>query len=403
MAELNVPNYMTNRPESIADLAESSMRMAGQGQAFGANQQKMADANQFKQAFQGGQPNMQDLYRIDPERAQTYQNSQLAGQTNQMQQASTAHKLGSQIATEIVGKVQAMGLDPSAPDFQQRLDQISAPYRPLMSSATGKPDSGEPMHWDSLMALKDLTPAESQKAEIAGKVAEQQALQPGNLYAKQQEESYKLPAELAKEQRGLANNVEVERQKSMLAEPGIKAKIEIDLADKYAKESKEYKSVEEASKKIDSLLNSATSSPASTLAAATAYMKLLDPGSVVRESELGMALNAQGVFDKMGNYTNMLVNGKVLTPSQTKDFKQAATAVLQASRDTQKMVDTGYKQQAESYGLNPKNILRQYGQDKLPASNGTNQRSIESYMQEWDSLPKGATFTKPDGTQVEKP
>lgn len=160
MAELNVPNYMTNRPESIADLVDSSMRMAGNAQTFGANQQKMANANQFKQAFQGGQPNMQDLYRIDPERAQAYQNSQLTGQTNQMQQASTAHKLGSQVATEIVGKVQAMGLDPSAPDFQQKLDQISAPYRPIMASATGKPDTGEPMHYDSLLALKGLTKTE---------------------------------------------------------------------------------------------------------------------------------------------------------------------------------------------------------------------------------------------------
>jgi len=61
-------------------------------------------------------------------------------------------------------------------------------------------------------------------------------------------------------------------------------------------------------------------SPAGDLAAATKIMKILDPGSVVRESELGMAMSATGVEDKVRNYANLVITGQKLTPAQRKDF-----------------------------------------------------------------------------------
>ena len=64
----------------------------------------------------------------------------------------------------------------------------------------------------------------------------------------------------------------------------------------------------------------AMASPAGDLAAATKVMKVLDPGSVVRESELGMAIAATGVEDRVKNYANMVITGQKLTPSQRKDF-----------------------------------------------------------------------------------
>jgi hypothetical protein len=60
--------------------------------------------------------------------------------------------------------------------------------------------------------------------------------------------------------------------------------------------------------------------PAGDLAAATKIMKILDPGSVVRESELGMAMAATGVEDRVRNYANMVITGEKLTPAQRKDF-----------------------------------------------------------------------------------
>lgn len=63
-------------------------------------------------------------------------------------------------------------------------------------------------------------------------------------------------------------------------------------------------------------------SPAGDLAAATKFMKLLDPTSVVRESELAMAMSATGALDKLYNYANLITTGQKLTPSQREDFRK---------------------------------------------------------------------------------
>ena len=63
-------------------------------------------------------------------------------------------------------------------------------------------------------------------------------------------------------------------------------------------------------------------SPAGDLAAATKFMKLLDPTSVVRESELAMAMLATGALDKLYNYANLITTGQKLTPSQREDFRK---------------------------------------------------------------------------------
>jgi hypothetical protein len=68
-------------------------------------------------------------------------------------------------------------------------------------------------------------------------------------------------------------------------------------------------------------------SPAGDLASATKFMKLLDPTSVVRESELAMAMQATGALDKLYNYANLISTGQKLTPSQREDFRSLAKAL----------------------------------------------------------------------------
>jgi hypothetical protein len=72
-------------------------------------------------------------------------------------------------------------------------------------------------------------------------------------------------------------------------------------------------------------------SPAGDLAAATKVMKILDPGSVVRESELGMAMAATGVEDRVKNYANMVITGQKLTPAQRKDFVDLSDKLYNAA------------------------------------------------------------------------
>ena len=95
-----------------------------------------------------------------------------------------------------------------------------------------------------------------------------------------------------------------------------------------------YKGFEEtkaAKLQIDQAAKMAT--PAGDLAAATKIMKILDPGSVVRESELGMAMAATGVEDRVRNYAQMVIDGTKLTPNQRKDFTELSSKLYNASAE----------------------------------------------------------------------
>lgn len=72
-------------------------------------------------------------------------------------------------------------------------------------------------------------------------------------------------------------------------------------------------------------------SPAGDLAGATKLMKLLDPGSVVRESELGMAMAASGLMDRVENFAKNVISGNKLTPTQRADFQRLADALYAES------------------------------------------------------------------------
>jgi hypothetical protein len=92
---------------------------------------------------------------------------------------------------------------------------------------------------------------------------------------------------------------------------------------------KGFEEVKAAKLQIDQAAKMA--SPAGDLAAATKVMKILDPGSVVRESELGMAMAATGAEDRVRNYANLVITGQKLTPSQRKDFVDLSDKLYNAA------------------------------------------------------------------------
>lgn len=141
---------------------------------------------------------------------------------------------------------------------------------------------------------------------------------------------------------------------------------EMKLADDWRNQSKSFKETSDAYRQLTATLGQSTTSPAATLAAATKFMKLLDPGSVVRESELGMALAATGVFDRASNYFNVLKSGRVLTANQAADFQKITDQIYAAAQQGQQAIDANYRQQAQSYGLRPDMVVQDLGQNKAP-------------------------------------
>jgi len=95
-------------------------------------------------------------------------------------------------------------------------------------------------------------------------------------------------------------------------------------------------------------------------------MKMLDPGSTVREGEFATAQNAGGVSDTIAARYNQVLNGERLTEAQRADF--LSQAAQQYSGATQLFEDraTQYKDIAQQYGYKPERIVQGVRKNETP-------------------------------------
>ena len=105
-------------------------------------------------------------------------------------------------------------------------------------------------------------------------------------------------------------------------------------------------------------LLSAPSNPAGDMSVIFGYMKMLDPTSVVRETEQATVRNAAGVPERVRNVWNRLVSGESLTPEQRTRYQQAAGALYREQFETQQQQVAGFSQIAQRAGMNPEDILQ---------------------------------------------
>ena len=112
---------------------------------------------------------------------------------------------------------------------------------------------------------------------------------------------------------------------------------------------KDYNDMQSAYKQIKAGVAQGT--PIGDVAVATKIMKLLDPGSVVRESELGVAMAAGGRMDRLQNYVQMQLSGDKLTPTMRKDFSALADELMAAAGQAYNMKRDEYAKMGGRYGL----------------------------------------------------
>ena len=144
---------------------------------------------------------------------------------------------------------------------------------------------------------------------------------------------------------------------------------------------KEFNDMKSAFKQVVSSLSQGT--PIGDVAGATKIMKLLDPGSVVRESELGIAMAAAGRLDRLQNYFDNMISGQILTPTQREDFKKLSTELYAAAADGYNKKRGEYEQFGQSYGF--KNLGTALGPAadvpsimRPPVAGGTTRRPLGS-------------------------
>jgi hypothetical protein len=157
----------------------------------------------------------------------------------------------------------------------------------------------------------------------------------------------KVTVDMTGGQKGFDN--EMTLKKSFAAEPVYKA----------------YGEMQSAYGQINDSLKAA--SPAGDLAAATKFMKLLDPGSVVRESELGMAMAASGALDRAVNYAQLRISGEKLTPTQREDFAKLSRELFSTATTAYNTKRGEFEQMGSAYGLDANRALG--APAKMPSKN----------------------------------
>lgn len=125
---------------------------------------------------------------------------------------------------------------------------------------------------------------------------------------------------------------------------------------------KEFRTVEAANERIKAARDTA----AGDLSLIFNFMKVLDPGSTVREGEFATAQNATGIDDRVRNIYNRAITGERLTTDQRSQFKGQADDLFQAQRTATDNQLENVLQQADQDDIQREKVL---GTKRLAAFN----------------------------------
>jgi hypothetical protein len=104
-------------------------------------------------------------------------------------------------------------------------------------------------------------------------------------------------------------------------------------------------------------LTSAEETPEGDIALIYNYMKMLDPGSAVREGEFATAQNAAGIDVRIRNEYNKLRSGNRLDPTQRANYISQAKSIFDKYKKQEDRIRTAYKTEAGRIGIDPAQIF----------------------------------------------
>lgn len=96
------------------------------------------------------------------------------------------------------------------------------------------------------------------------------------------------------------------------------------------------------------------------------FMRMLDPTSVVRESEYASAARARGIFDTAAVYLQQLQSGKPLSAQQVINMYNIARDYKDAAFKVKVGTDQLYTQRAQRWGVDPADVIRSMGAAEGP-------------------------------------
>jgi len=155
-------------------------------------------------------------------------------------------------------------------------------------------------------------------------------------------------------------------QQPGITDPKDKASVEHQLRGEISGTTKDFRTVRDALGSLDAIAKE--DSAGSDIALIFSFMKILDPNSVVRETEFATAQNAAGVPDQVRNAFNRALSGERLNPTQRNDFLWVARRIgIQQAGQYQRTIDQ-YRDVAKRTGVDWSNVI--LDQDLLTPGGG---------------------------------
>lgn len=230
-----------------------------------------------------------------------------------------------------------------SPEQLQRGAQ--GPFMPSGPTQTGQPMAPQFDNDPHVAAIQRFIQTKKQGASMAAETAQAGLAKTESETAENSAQAAKLAAEAG----------------AIPAAKGSKA--EDDLRGELQTLSKPFVQVRDAMGRIEAAANNP--SAAGDLALIFNYMKVLDPGSTVREGEFATAQNSAGMPERIRAKYNQVVNGERLEETQRADFVDRARDLYKSQENIQKRTEGQYRELAGRRGANPQNVILDQG---LPAS-----------------------------------
>ena len=214
-------------------------------------------------------------------------------------------------------------------------------------------------------AVREYEQAKAQKEQIDAKYAEQTKLdevkkRAADLGLTTQQTSQALAATKKLGQETAKIVLEIAALKDGV-DPAKKFEQEEKLRKEYQGRTKVYSELGSTYSNIESSAKAKTGP--GDVALITGFMKMLDPGSVVRETEFATARDTAGLYTALENALKKAQNGQFLQSDQRKNFVDLAKQYLDAAQakaiDDKKALGIVVK----NYKLNPENV---FGQEAPP-------------------------------------
>lgn len=147
------------------------------------------------------------------------------------------------------------------------------------------------------------------------------------------------------------NNADANKAKNKIDLEHV-PQIEQNLRQQFLNQNKPFADVRDAHTRIQASSNDA----AGDLALVYNYMKILDPGSTVREGEFANAQNAAGIPERILNSYNNALKGTRLGADQRSQFKGQADKLFEAQKGLYNNSVKSFGDIAKNYGANPSNV-----------------------------------------------